>query len=143
MTPNQPSISKSKFLSGLQCPRLLWTQYNEKGVIPPPDDGQGFIFKVGHEVGHLAKALFPDGIEIDCAGPDGRPDIPATVTETVRLLPQRKPLFEASFLADGRYVRADVLVPAQGGAWDLIEVKSSTSVKNSLAVHDLHFFPGH
>lgn len=34
------SISKSKFLSGRQCPKLLWTQYNNKAVIPPADAGQ-------------------------------------------------------------------------------------------------------
>lgn len=122
------SISKSKFLSGRQCPKLLWTQYNNKAVIPPADAGQEFIFATGHVVGDRAKALYPDGIEIDCSGPGGRPDIPATVAETA--LPLRKPLFEASFLADGRYVRVDILVPAADEAWDLIEVKSSTKVKD-------------
>ncbi len=122
-------VSKSKFLAGLQCPRLLWTYYNDRGLIPAPGPAQQFIFDTGHLVGDLAKQRYPDGIEIRCDRPDGRPDIPATVAETARLLPLRKPLFEASFSAEGRYVRADILVPAAENAWDLIEVKSSTSVK--------------
>ncbi len=124
------SISKSKFLAGLQCELLLWTHYNARDRIPDPGPAQQFIFDTGHLVGDLAKRLYPGGIEIRRDRPDGRPDIPATVAETARLLPQRKPLFEASFLADGRYVRVDILVPADGEAWDLYEVKSSTQVKD-------------
>lgn len=124
------TLSKSRFLTGLQCPKLLWTHYNAKDRIPQPDPGRQFIFDMGRLVGDLAKQWYPDGIEIDCPGPGGRPDVPATVAETARLLPLRKPLFEASFLADGRYVRADVLVPRDGGRWDLVEVKSSTKVKD-------------
>jgi len=122
-------VSKSKFLAGLQCPRLLWTYYNNRDLIPEPGPAQQFIFDTGHLVGDLAKQRYPDGTEIKRDRPDGRPDIPATVAETTRLLPLRKPLFEASFQADGRYVRADILVPAEGNTWDLIEVKSSTAVK--------------
>ncbi len=124
------SISKSKFLSGLQCPRLLWTQYNARDMIPRPGSAQQFIFDTGHLVGDWAKKGYPEGLEITCDLPDGRPDIPATIAETQRLLPLRKPLFEASFLADGRYVRADILVPVAEDAWDLIEVKPATRVKD-------------
>jgi hypothetical protein len=27
-------ISKSKYLAGLQCPKLLWTHYNDKAQLP-------------------------------------------------------------------------------------------------------------
>ena len=33
-------ISKSKFLWGLQCPKLLWHAYNAKHLIPEPDTQQ-------------------------------------------------------------------------------------------------------
>jgi len=29
-----PHISKSKFLQGLQCPKLLWSAYNAKHLFP-------------------------------------------------------------------------------------------------------------
>jgi hypothetical protein len=38
-------------------------------------------------------------------------------------------MFEAAFEHGGGYARADILVPASGGRWDLIEVKSSNKVK--------------
>ena len=64
-----PYISKSKYLWGLQCPELLWHAHNAKHVIPPPDAQQA-IFDQGHEVGALAKRLFPDGIEVGAGATD-------------------------------------------------------------------------
>jgi hypothetical protein len=47
--PDQPFISKSKFLWGLQCPKLLWHAYNRKDLIPAPDAATQAIFDQGHE----------------------------------------------------------------------------------------------
>ncbi|HTV62794.1 MAG TPA: hypothetical protein VMH30_09520 [Verrucomicrobiae bacterium] len=33
-----PYISKSKFLHGLQCPKLLWCDYNSKPLFPEVDN---------------------------------------------------------------------------------------------------------
>ena len=63
--PN-PSIflSKSKYLSGLQCPKLLWHQYNAKDLIPAIDAGTQAIFDQGHLVGEYARKIFREGIEV-------------------------------------------------------------------------------
>jgi hypothetical protein len=58
-------ISKSKYVSGLQCLKYLWYQVNDPEAIPPFDDVTMFRFRQGHEVGNLAKSLFPGGIEIE------------------------------------------------------------------------------
>jgi len=132
-----PAISKSKYVSGLQCPKLLWTQYNNPDSIPKPDAAKRSIFETGHMVGDLAKDLFPGGAEISWSDdPKGR--IGRTVAETQELMKRRVPLYEASFLADGCYCRADLLVPAAGEAWDLYEVKSATRV-NNINLHDVAF----
>ena len=60
----QPFISKSKYSWGLQCPKLLWHAYNRKDLIPQPDAQQQAVFDQGHEVGALAKQLYPNGIEV-------------------------------------------------------------------------------
>jgi hypothetical protein len=57
-------ISKSKFLAGLQCLKLLWHAHNAKHLLPKPDAAQRAIYDQGHEVGTLAKQLFPGGIEV-------------------------------------------------------------------------------
>lgn len=118
-------ISKSKYIAGLQCPKLLWTYYNDKAAIPEPPASLQAIFDSGHEVGRLAQRLWPDGVEV----PHSLTDLPATVAGTQELMRRRIPVFEASFLIDGRYCRVDILEPAEDGGWNLIEVKSSTQVK--------------
>ena len=55
----RPYISKSKFLWGSQCKKLLWDAYNAKDQIPEPEAAQQAIFDQGHEVGALAKSLYP------------------------------------------------------------------------------------
>ncbi|MDZ7836586.1 MAG: hypothetical protein U5N58_00875 [Actinomycetota bacterium] len=50
----------------------------------------------------------------------------------------RKPLFEASFSYKHTFARPDILEPSGTDAWNLIEVKSSTSVKD-INKHDIAF----
>ena len=127
-------ISKSRYLNGLQCPKLLWHCYNAKQLIPAPDESQQAIFDQGHEVGELARRIFPGGIEVGQGIVD--PQTVLRLSEKAARL--RKPMFEAAFAFDGGYARADILAPVDDDAWDLIEVKSSTSVKD-VHLQDLAF----
>jgi hypothetical protein len=52
-------LSKSRYLSGLQCTKRLWIEARQRELLPPPDDATQAIFDQGHEVGELAKELFP------------------------------------------------------------------------------------
>lgn len=118
------TLSKSTYLMGLQCPLILWCRYNAAEEIPPPDEGTQAIFQQGHEVGRLAQTLFPGGVEVDLSS-----GIPHTLAHTRQLLGERRIIYEGSVSAPHTYVRADILVPTEDGRWDLIEVKSATSVK--------------
>ena len=131
---SRPYISKSKFLWGLQCHKLLWFAYNQKEAIPELDAATQAIFDQGHEVGALAKKMFPDGVEVG----KGVLDLDETIRLTQAALKLRKPLFEAAFSAGGGYCRTDILRPAPQNSWDLIEVKSTTSVKE-VHLEDLAF----
>ena len=42
----------------------------------------------------------------------------------------RQPLFEAGFAHNGGFARVDILNPVVKDEWDIIEVKSSTEVKD-------------
>jgi hypothetical protein len=117
-------ISKSKYLSGLQCHKLLWHQYNAKHLIPEFDAATQVMFDQGHLVGEYAKKLFPDGVEV-CKGIF---DIGELIQRSVPALKLHKPLFEA-FAYKNAFARADILNPIHGNQWDIIEVKSSTEVK--------------
>jgi len=125
-------LSKSRYLNGLQCPRLLWIATNETERIPEPDAATQHIFDQGHLVGELAKKLFSGGIDIPTD------DFMGNIKETKELLCRRKPLFEGGFLAGSLFARADILNPVGETAWDIVEVKSSTSVKD-VNIHDVAF----
>ena len=120
-----PIISKSKFVSGLQCHKLLWYYYNQKESIPPPGASQQVIFDQGHEVGDLAKRLFADGVEVA----KGVFDIGPVLEASSAVTSLRKPLFEAAFAYKNGFARADILDPVGRDKWDIVEVKSSTKAK--------------
>jgi hypothetical protein len=60
----EPLISKSRFLAGLQCPKLLWALYNAKHLLPPTGAADQAILDQGHGVGELAKKLFKNSIAL-------------------------------------------------------------------------------
>ncbi len=115
-------LSKSKYITGLSCSKLLWCQFNAPELIPAFDETTQAIMQQGQDVGAWAKKLYPDGIEIE----RGRKSIELTKD----LLSKRVPLFEASFSFKNSYCKTDILVPVDSDEWDLIEVKSSTQVKD-------------
>jgi hypothetical protein len=125
-------LSKSKYLAGLQCSKLLWYHYNAKEEIPAVDEATQAIFDQGHDVGELAKSLFPEGIDVA----KGIFDFAQVLPQSLEAVKLRKPLFEAAFRHKGAFARADILDPVGKDQWDIIEVKSSTEVKD-INLHDL------
>lgn len=67
---------------------------------------------------------------------EGIADFEIAVAQTQELIAKRKPLFEAAFLYKNAYARADILDPVGTDEWEIIEVKSSTTVKDA-NLHDL------
>ncbi len=120
-----PVISKSSYMAGLQCPRLLWHKFNQPDAFPPVDATTQAIFDQGAQVGELAKQLFPKGLEIG-AGVIKKDAIDELSRAAVS---RRLPLYEAGFIAGCAYARADVLVPVGRNQWDIVEVKSTTEAK--------------
>ncbi len=125
-------LSKSRYLNGLQCPRYVWIQFHEPERIPETDPVTQYIFDQGHEVGYLAKKLFPGGIDVP------QESFTGNIEKTKELLEERKPLFEAGILTGNLYSRVDILSPSGKDEWDICEVKSSTSVKD-VHINDVAF----
>ncbi|MDD4874252.1 MAG: DUF2779 domain-containing protein [Dehalococcoidales bacterium] len=125
-------LSKTKYLNGLQCFKLLWIYTNQPESIPQPDAATQNRFDQGHLAGELAKKLFPGGIDIP------QDDFIGNISRTKELLKQRKTLFEAGVLTGKLYSRADILNPVNEDEWDIIEVKSSTEVKD-INIQDVSF----
>ena len=132
MSKYQKLLTKSKYMIGLQCNRSLWIMCNDKDSLPDIDLSTQHRFDEGHIVGELAKQLYPTGIDI----PES--DFTKSLELSQELLSKRVPLFEAGFIFDNCYGRADILVPVGKDEWDVVEVKSSTAVKKEY-LHDLSF----
>lgn len=126
MTKHQaPFLSKTKYMDGLKCHKLVWYEYNRKEKLPAIDAATRFIMDQGKIVGELAQTLFPGGIRVSREYDPAKQS--AKSLEAAKL---RKPLFEAGFVHGQAYALADILNPVDKNSWDLIEVKSSSSVKD-------------
>lgn len=125
-SPSLPGLSKSRFLSGLQCPRQLWWRVHEPDapeLVPGPE--LEALLAQGRRVGEAARARFPGGVLVE----GGQREVRERVERTRRALAEGAPaIFEASFLEDGVFVAADVLERLDRG-FALVEVKSTLEVK--------------
>jgi hypothetical protein len=64
-TPQIPTLSKSRFMAGIQCEKRLYLECYHRDLTDPVDANQQAVFDNGTDVGVLARQLYPDGILID------------------------------------------------------------------------------
>ena len=118
-------LSKSKLMLGLQCEKLLWLSVNEPGTRAETSASTQMQFDEGNEVGELARKLEGPGDLID----NDYWDYSGAAKKTEDFIKKgSKLIYEAAFLKDDLFFRADILKKTKGG-WHLIEVKKATSVK--------------
>ena len=125
------TLSKSKLLAFRQCPKRLWLEIHQPELRADSASTQA-SFSAGHQVGDIARSLYnPKGkgilVDLQAEGFD------AAFARTAALLDSTQPIFEAGLRAAGALAFADVLMPAKKAGqrvWRMIEVKSSTSVKD-------------
>ncbi len=115
-------LTKSIFKVGLECPRKLFYHkkpseyFNGKEEDPFLES----LAQGGYQVGVLAQLIYPGGIEIKDR------DYAVAVENTQKYLTEDEAiLFEAAFLKDSFYVRADISIKA-GSNLRIIEVKSKS-----------------
>ncbi len=132
-TTNLHRLSKSKFLAGLQCHKRLYLDIHAPELATAPDDSTQAILDMGTDVGALARQRFPGGVLVET----GHRHSSEALQRTAELVnnPQVPAIFEGAFRWDGVLVRVDVLERVAGsdgraGGWRLIEVKSSSRVKD-------------
>jgi len=105
-------ITKTQFLSYLDCPEETWYALNEPGQSPPPDPLTLLAFEDGQQVDQLAKQYLNNpGVVERHFGQAGRVSLQET------------------FMVEGKYkVISDVVFyPADGGPVTLVEVKGTTA----------------
>jgi hypothetical protein len=118
-------LSKSKILSGLQCPKRLYLEVHHPELAEISEATEQ-RFAAGHDVGVVARSLEPGGMLIETGG-----DLAKALQETQAALSKSKnlTLFEATFEHVGVLIRADIFA-VDAHSRRLVEVKSSASVKD-------------
>ena len=128
MSKDLPLLSKSRFLAGLQCPLRLWYQCYNRELAAPVSPMQQSLFDTGHKVGQMATQRYPGGILIE----EDYMHHEAAIQSTLDAMKNSSvgAIFEAAYMEDGVRIRADILERLPSERWNLIEVKSSTKVKD-------------
>jgi len=122
-----PTISKSRFLSGVQCEKKLYYDLYRKDLKPPISEQQEEFFSSGHFIGQLAQQLYPNGKD---ATPLNFSDFAPSFESTINWINDGvETIYEAAFFYDDVMASLDILHHQNGERW-AIEVKSSTDVKD-------------
>lgn len=128
-----PRLSKTKYLSGLQCQKRLYLEIHHPALATPPDASTRAILDVGTDVGEWARRRFAGGRLVEA----GYRQTEAALSQTAVLMADHAvpAIFEAAIQADGVLIRVDILErlsngPSDRPTWRLVEVKSSTKVKD-------------
>ena len=117
-------LSKSRYMAGLQCPKILWMKRNMPEAF---DDSvlDKATLAAGHEVGALAMGYFGDFTEVPFSKNVGE-----MVSETQRLLAGGTEIIaEASFMYDRNFCSVDILRVMDDGSFEIVEAKSSSNVE--------------
>jgi predicted RecB family nuclease len=120
-------ISKSRFVAGCQCLKRLYFQVHEPELAAEPDAAAEAIIEQGREVGMLARQMFPGGVEVR-----SEEGLDQAIRATRELLGNREipAVFEGAFEHRGVFVRVDILQRRRDQRWRMLEVKSTTDVKD-------------
>ncbi len=121
-------ISKTDFMRGMQCVKMLWLDKHKPNlkVIPPVVQKR---LDAGNDFGDRAMAMFGDYEEMTVYRPGTTiPDTKAMVEKTKEHLAFGTPVIcEAAFVNYNNYCAADILRKTETG-YDFYEVKNSPGV---------------
>ncbi len=128
-SPSYTHLSKSRFVAGLQCLKRLYLESYRQDLADPATESQQYRFDTGNKVGKLARKRFAGGQLIEETYL--RHDRAVATTESRLAANPVLPLYEAAFNFEGIRIKADILRPTGGDGFDLVEVKSSTGVRDA------------
>jgi len=115
-----PTLTKSTFMKGEQCQRLLW--FADRKQLPEVSLADQHKFDQGHDFEKYVYLLFPKAV--DLSGTRGKENL----EKTQEAIKKKKTIFEAGIQFEDLFCRADIFEPI-GDEWNLYEIKSTTEVK--------------
>lgn len=125
-------ISKTNYLIWRDCRHNAWLKVHAPEVYraKPLSAFDQSIIKTGNDIDALARSLFPGGVEIGCDDQTG----------TRQHIANRMPILYQPVFATGRLITACDILVWSGSAYDLYEVKASTSGDDKSAKDDLYAY---
>jgi len=122
------AITKTDFMRGMQCPKMLWLDKHRPGlrIIPPETQER---LDAGSDFGDRAMGMFGPYEEMTVYRPGTRiPDKKAMAERTQDALRRGVPVIcEAAFSNYNNYCAADILRKTEKG-YDLYEVKNTSEM---------------
>lgn len=119
------TITKSKYMAGVQCLKRLYLLAHQPALGIGKTAADFALMDQGRQVGRLAQQLFSGGVLVR----SGDPEEAIRITRELVANPAVPAISEAAFEHDGVFVRVDILHRRKDKRWRLIEVKSSGSIK--------------
>lgn len=118
-------ITKTDFMRGMQCRKMLWLDKHKPNLRVIPDYIQQRL-DAGNEFGDRAMAMFGDYEEMTIYRPGTQiPDKKAMASKTAEHLQKGTPVIcEAAFIYYNNYCAVDILRKTETG-YDFYEVKNS------------------
>jgi hypothetical protein len=121
-------LSKSTFIRGAQCLKSLYLNKKRPFLRDPLPEERRIVFRRGHEVGALARGLFPGGISMEPGSPFA---YARSVQKTKEMIAAGQTvIYEAAFSHEQILVFIDILVHDRQG-WHACEVKSSGALSDT------------
>ena len=130
-------VSKTDFVRGLQCEKMLWLDAHapEYKIIPPEVQAR---LDAGNEFGDAAMGIFGPFTEATVYRDDGKLHFAAMIERTRELLENGEDVVcEGAFSWYGNYCAADIL-RREGQSYALYEVKNTYSTREEF-ITDLGF----
>ena len=126
LPPAIPFLSKSRYLTGLQCHKRLWWEVHETHAPElTPDENTLVAFDVGRQVGAAARERVPGGVLILGKASEGA----LKVDRTRKALDEgASVVYEATFEHEKVFVSVDIL-ERMGDGFRVTEVKSTVEAK--------------
>lgn len=123
-------VTKTDFMRGMQCPKMLWLDRHrkEERVIPPEVQA---LLDLGNEFGDQAMGMFGEYVEVTTHTADGKLDYKAMLAKTTECLRNGTSVIcEAAFSYYNNYCAVDILRKVENG-YELYEVKNSKEVSET------------
>lgn len=98
----------------------MWLKKHAKDELPKPGEYDMFIMGQGIAFEEVARKTYPSGVLVETYGEQAVKDTEDAIQQGAGVI------FQATVIADGYQVMADVVIKNDNGTWSIHEIKAST-----------------